>query len=168
MAKKRGLMGILAIMLVFGMLAAGCGNDDSGKSGNTDPKTITITGLNGITGGVEVLVSSQNVGVAGGAGIIKNNSVTIELYEYDNDDYYAKMISWTGNGSYYLELFLEDQEEFYIYTNGKSFKELNITEDTTVAQLFSRLPKYNISSTSSSIPFNKFKKVPEWGGYEGE
>jgi len=172
MANKRKFTGVLAIMLVFGMLAAGCGNDDS--ENNTDQKGITITGLNGMTGGAGIGLYSQNGFIAYGEGTIKNNSVFFELFEIINnedsydEDYEPETKPWAGNGSYHLILHLHKQEESYFYTDGKTFIELNLIEGITFEQFLSRLPKYDFTSASSSIPFNKFKESQEWMDFDDD
>jgi hypothetical protein len=143
--KKNFLLGILVIALVFGMTVIGC---DTG--GNTDPKSITITGIPQGTTDADIYImkgfSSQSDLVAGGPGVISGTSVTFTLLT-------PSFKSWTGNGSYYINVDLDDDE--YYYTNGKTFAELGINgpEDAH------KLPKFNISSANSTIDLSKFQET---------
>ncbi|MDR1909507.1 MAG: hypothetical protein LBQ35_06295 [Spirochaetaceae bacterium] len=146
MKKSKLLLGgVLALTLVVGMMAVGC---DNGTTSNTDPKTITITGLTGKTGEVEFIVSStpDDVdAVAAGVGTINNNSVTIALVELP----YGSGNVWTGTGSYYLMM---EVDSFYWYSNGLTFEALGISGESDI----SKLPKFSIEEAASTIGFDRF------------
>jgi hypothetical protein len=143
------MMGTLAVTLAFGLVLFGC-EDDSGDTENTDPKKITITGITReITGNVTIVLTSElsksdEVIIAEGQETIHSGSVTVSLKNLDDTS------DWTGSGSYYLGLGTggNDNPVPYIYTNGANFDMAN-------------LPKINISETTTTVYFNKFKKVPE-------
>jgi len=69
------------------------------------------------------------------------------------------------NGSYSLRLnfYGDSGNEEYVYTGGQTFEQLGIASES---DLYSKLPKYNISSgTTITINFNQFKRAPkpyEW------
>jgi len=155
MVNKRFWLGMLAMALVFGMTVVGCDKGDTDKGGGTTGgKSITITGITGKTGVVSIMVLSNfsyDGPVAGGMGSISGNSVTFSLVK---DEAFNP---WTGSGSYYLYLTFEKDDIAFFYTNGQTFAQLGITSDADMA----KLPKYNISSATSTIAFNKFAKDEE-------
>jgi hypothetical protein len=146
MANKKYVWGMLAVILAFTMVIAGC-NQDGDDDENTDPKKITITGIpSGITGEVMIGIAIETGFIAVGEATSTNNSVTVSLKSAD-DDGYPTDNDWTGTGSFMVFLYIGDTE--YIYTNGA---DLN-------ADSFADIPKYNITSAVSTIPFDKFKPV---------
>jgi hypothetical protein len=136
---------MLAMALAFGLVLAGC---DLGGEENTDPKKITITGLTGESGTVEIIIrtGAEFERVAEGEGTISNNSVTVSLKKEDGSD-------WTGAGSHYI--MIETDDTVYLYTNGKTLSELGISSEDDLA----KLPKYNITDATSTIAFSQFVVV---------
>jgi hypothetical protein len=116
-------------------------------------KTITITGISGKTGYVGLFVNNDDhETVALGRGIVSGNSVSFTLKEAavtsDGGVYMADAL-WLGSGSYYLDLFFENEERpSFSYRNGQTTPQ-----------------KYNITSATSTFPFNKFSE-DESGGVE--
>ena len=140
MANKKNWLGILVIVLVFGMTVVGCG---AGKK-------ITITGLSGTWHGnrdsIDVIVMSSflnNEVIAYGTGKISGDSATVSLKNPDDTP-------WTGSGSFYLMI---DPGDF-LYTKGKTLSELGISNEYDLGM---KLPKYNITSTKSTIAYSDFK-----------
>jgi hypothetical protein len=166
MANKKKLLGMLVMALIFGITVVGCdngstngnGNDDDNGStpANTDPKTITITGLAGKSGNVEIvlgnIVNNDDVVIAIGQGTISDNAVTVPLKNKDSDT------DWTGTGSYIIQLEFVVTDDTWFYTNGKTWAEIGITANTSEEEAFLKLPKYNIASATSTIAFDQFKK----------
>jgi hypothetical protein len=158
MVNKRNLLGILVMALVFGMSVVGCGNDDSGNGGNSEGKKITITGITRSTGMIMIMLMSESEGgVAMGMSQISNSSATVDLLNEDET-------AWTGSGSYFIQMAVgslsdDTDGETYVFTDGKTFTELGITDTEDGEQLMKKLPKYNISGTVSTIAFNKFKEI---------
>jgi hypothetical protein len=153
MRKKLFMTGMLSMVLAFGFVVIGCDNGSGGGGGeeNTDPKKITITGLSGQSGTAQVvLLSSINETgmVAIGQGTISGSSVTVSLKKQDNTD-------WTGTGSYYMQLGIG--ESGYTYTNGKTLSELGISSEADIG----KLPKINISETTTSVAFNTFAQTAD-------
>ena len=148
MANKKFFVGIMAVMLVFGMVLAGCDDGSSGGSEeNTDPKKITITGLDGKSGTVMVYLTTggdEDGTVAVGSGTISGSTATVLLKKRDSTD-------WTGTGSYYMVLRIGESES-YIYTNGKTFAELGVAGPGDEK----KLPKISITVTTTSVALNKF------------
>jgi len=109
MASKRFLLVILAIALVFGLTVVSCGDD----GGNTEPKTIVITGLTGNWGYGEIILIPAGTPVAdfdnGKVGVVAraywdnddvlvaSSSVTYPLHNNPGDFSSSR---WTGSGTY--------------------------------------------------------------------
>jgi hypothetical protein len=125
MAKKGFLMGILGIMLVFGMAVVGCDDGSTGEngggSGNNDPKTLVITNIDG------TLVTQGQLGIQIGifpvgttpsqalaqTGIIAGTTNSVRLSSSEPFHITAPLYSlpysaslWTGSGTYDIYLTL--------------------------------------------------------------
>jgi hypothetical protein len=140
----------------------GGGNPGGGNNG----KKIIITGLTGKTGRADLQICNEDKYVAIGQGTISGGSLTFSLREYSGGDNVNNGLignSWTGSGSYYFVLQFYADNTWYVYTNGKSLAELGIT-DTHGDAIISKLPTYNISSDTSTIPFSQFCYGGEAGG----
>jgi uncharacterized repeat protein (TIGR02543 family) len=128
-------------------------------------KSIVITGIpNGLFpnapsrsdyDAIFYLYSNALAGVATGTGTVSNNTLTIPLLAYPN------LTPYTGSGSFILLLGLGvgsesegTESSTYIYTNGQSLSTLGVSSMAD----FGKLPKYNISSTQSTIAFNLFQE----------
>jgi hypothetical protein len=147
MKKQSVFLVLLTCLLALGLSLASCGG---GSDVNTDPKTITITGLSGKSGAVTIGVyntleklESILETVAYGYGTIANNQVSLDL----TDD--STEVPFTGTGDFYLGLIFGDPEDpetisFYVYTNGKGL---------------GGITTFNINQANSSIAFNKFAEV---------
>ena len=149
MTDKKIWLGLLLIVLVFGMTVVSC---DNGSTSSSGPKKITINGLSGRNGNTILLVvytSPDGSGMdAAGRETVSGSSVTISL----SDNSYNP---WTKTGEYYL--MLRDEELYdgdYIYTDGKTFAELGINGPGDNY----KLPKYNITGAASTIGFAKFTR----------
>ncbi|MCL2044156.1 MAG: hypothetical protein FWG89_08460 [Treponema sp.] len=148
MANKKIWMGILVMVLVFSMMVVGC-NDGNGSS---DPHKITITGLNGKSGNGAILLYSyfsENAEgvVAGWQGSISGNSITASLQGIGGS-------AWSGSGQYHI--IIQIGNEMFAYTNGQTLEQLGIvTED----DFYSKMPKYNITGSETTITFNLFLDV---------
>jgi hypothetical protein len=154
MTNKKFGIGILAMALVFGMMVIGCDNRSTGNHGNGNgnggttlvSKSVTITGLNGKYGEVIIMLTSSlddDEPVAFGVGEIYGNAVTLSLMKG------YTFSSWTESGSYIVDLMIDNgkDEEFYLYTKG---------QDLTWG-IWYNPPKFNFSSSNSTIPFNQFR-----------
>jgi hypothetical protein len=159
MPKKRFSLGMLVLVLVFGLTLVGCGGGDDTTSGGGN--TITITGITGRTGEeAELELHSGNDWVAEGFGRVSNNSVIFSLVQYDNPDTGSGPYLFTGSGSYFLQLnFWTDwSDDSFVYTNGQTWAALGITSAVGIT---AKVPKYTISSARSSIAFSQFTRVPD-------
>jgi hypothetical protein len=147
----------LVLVLILGVMITG--NVEAQRSG----KTLTITGITGKTGDAMVALFStfedidsvDNI-AAYGEGIISRNTVTFPLY-YDDDD-----SPFTGSGFFYIFLFFEDDDSCYCYTNGQTMGALGLSAYSSDEEVEVKLPKYNVSSLSTTIAFNRFKEAPDW------
>jgi len=153
MANKKFWLGMLVLVLAFGMTVIGCDDDtDKGRSEGGGGNSITITGITGKTGDALIYVASgldsENGMVAEGMGTISGGSVTFNLVKDQ------AMNPWTGSGSYYLMLEFDQDESEYYYTNGQT---INISAGDE--NPYAKLPKYNITSAASTIAFNLFKEI---------
>jgi hypothetical protein len=155
MANKKFLLGILATVLAFGMAVIGC-DDGSGDDENTDPKKITITGITGVEGSWVMinLMDDQNTIVAAAQESMAEE-ITFSLKQENGTT------DWTGTGSYLVILSIGSGQNSvnYLYTEGKSFEDLEIASEEDMA----KLPKYNISNTTSIIGFDQFMQEPGGG-----
>jgi hypothetical protein len=166
MISKKLQFGILAIVLVFALTFIGCGEKKGGKQPNTPSnpnteKSIRITGISGKSGDAFIyLYSNYNFDtsdpIALGIGTVSGNSVTIPLMRYT-----ASTSPWTGSGSYYIWFLFENEFDnnhlSYYYSNGKSPAEFGLNPDNFIfGELWAKLPKYTISSETSSIPLSQF------------
>ena len=132
------------------------------NAGNTDPKTITITGITK-SGEASLFIGDLSGGndeiIAKGTGNIINSSVTFSLIDQKSKS------SWTGSGSFLIIIEVKeivggyDEDVQYFYTNGKSTAELGISSTDSESTAFSKLPTYNISSQTSTIAFNLFRDI---------
>ncbi|MDR3145267.1 MAG: hypothetical protein LBU21_03240 [Treponema sp.] len=95
---------VVGIVLISIMLFAGC-SGSSGTEENVEPKSITITNIDGLIGEVSVWVYKEGAPrtrvVARGDGVIQNGSVTVQLKETDDSSSITGN-DWTGNGQYYI------------------------------------------------------------------
>lgn len=118
---------------------------------NTHSKNITITGFPENRNGDRVFITintglGQNQMVAYGIGMISNNGASGSLLDWNNEP-------WRGSGPYYILIYFESDKEFYLYTDGKSYSELGISDSR---ENESKIPKYEISKTISNIGFDRF------------
>jgi hypothetical protein len=156
---------IMTIALVFGFAA--CDSDGDDDDGNTDPKSVTITGLDSYAMGVvAVLGSSLDDHVALGAGTITSGSFTAALVVPTSPtSWTATSTAWTGNGGYYVLLQVKTTAQLssggngtnFLYTGGKTFTELGITGEADAA---AKLPKWSFDNTASTIAFSQFVVAP--------
>jgi len=156
MTKKRFWLGMLVMVLAFGMMVVGCGDKDSGGGGGGTGNKITITGITGFTGQNMVMVGlmSENGDEIMGLGPLSGSSAIVALLNEDNSP-------WTGSGSFIIYMMIGTDDESaknYVYTEGKTLAQLGITnmEDETS---MTKLPKLAISG-DVTIAFNKFIEVP--------
>jgi hypothetical protein len=121
---------------------------------NTVPKTITITGLTGRTGDAFIyLMPVLNYGAGMATGTISDDEVTFSLdVYYDNP--------WAERGQFIIEIFFYDapydQRYPLWYTNGKTKAELKLSTYFSMAEFNAKLPKFNLTSESSTIDIDKF------------
>jgi hypothetical protein len=122
---------------------------------NISPKKITVNGLDGQAGNLRVVIFS-GIGtngpnaVAVGEETISGGSVTVNLKIYVQGTQPTE--SWTGSGSYNVQILFVTGEDIYFYTDGKTFVELGINE----AADMEKLPKLNFNSAITTVNFNKF------------
>jgi len=178
MKKAFKLFGIIVLVAVIGFSMAACGGEDPNGNGDGNgdgdgngngngsgtQKSITITGLIGITKSGSVYIApyiapNSTAGsvtpVAGGKGTVSDNTLAVSLYTWSASS--LTTTPWTGSGSHYIMLAVFDSSDSstttsYFYTEGKTRTELGITS-------LDGLPKYNINSASSTIDFSQFKSI---------
>ena len=153
MTNKRLLLGIFAVTLIFGMTVIGCKDDPEETVETKDPHKITITGLGGKTGSGTIQLYSYLDGtasgvVAGWQGTISGDSVTASMQARGGG-------AWTGSGQFHILIGIGSNSA-YAYTNGQTLEQLGIS---TANDLFTKLPKYNITGTTTTIAFDKFIDV---------
>jgi hypothetical protein len=113
MKNKQILMGIPAIVLVFGLAFIGCKQptDDDGGNVNTEPKTVKITNITGISGRIRIMVAKNKVtqfdsehspeNIAIGSNTIQGGLLEVSLM-VPEQNFYETETPWTGNGKYYI------------------------------------------------------------------
>ena len=160
MKNKRNWLGVLVMVLVFGMAVVGCDDDSAGSTNEENGNKIIITGINWSTGYPNDYVviniwDETGSWIASGDGDISNNVATITM----ND-------GWNGSGLYGIGLNIYGWDEYdnpidsaddYFFTDGKTFAELGIVSDPSWSDQRGNLPKYNFTGTQSTIEFKKFK-----------
>jgi hypothetical protein len=169
MVNKRFWLGMLVMVLVFGMTVLGCEEEPEEEPG----KSITISGIEitwpqywvrvRLLSGFENWDGAQLV-ANGGWETPSNGSVTLSMYSGLSTNE-----PWTGSGSYYIMLEFNplgdnssEPIRKYLYTNGKTFDELELSSSLTANDAISKMPKYDISSLITTISFSKFKERPIW------
>jgi hypothetical protein len=142
MANKNYWLGILVMVLVFGMMVVGC--DDGSTSGSSDPKTLVITnvpvnvysyassgGLLGVfTAGTTVTQALNETGLVAGAYMNNpdissvlsggNYRLSIPLYTPSGST------RWTGSGKYDVYVVLNGGGGHYYKASS-----VNISSETT-------------------------------------
>jgi len=120
----------------------------------TNGKKITITGITGVTGSVTFEIRGADkdgdidtVAIDIWGRTIRDNSVTFSPWDLENIGR-----GWTGSGEHVLAM-MSDSGVYY-YTNGRTWAQLGISEWDDLK----KLPKYNIRSDTSTIPFSQFRK----------
>jgi len=142
--KMKKLTVIFLVLFTAGSLFANGGSDkSSSKSGDAVPKTLVVTGIDGISGDVLVTIASNGQNLTGsmvavGGAVINGNTLTVPLVIPGNESE-----RWTGKGDYFIVLVFEDAgNAIYFYAEGGK----------------SAL-KYKISEATTTIAFNQFCKI---------
>jgi hypothetical protein len=138
------------------------------KWNNTAPKTMTITHLfgksgNAIYGNVIIKIinrayEANSTAAMSSKTAISNNSVTVQLKK-GNIEFVlegGEIVDWTGSGSYLIQLETVGQG-LWNYTNGKTWAELGITNDTSDKDFWNTLPKYDITEPHTIISLDQFQ-----------
>ena len=184
MKKKLVLKGILAAVLVFGIVFAGCkGKGEQNKADGEQSKieeekikqnTITITDFPGsmIFSSAEVnvlflldlgfLVEEKSYEAVGKGYVSEDGSVTIPLFTEGG-------MPWSRNESYIIMLNTSTYygdgvtgENTSIYTDGKTFRELGIRTRDKYSDINPKLPKFKFESENATISLDKFFDVHEY------
>jgi len=102
MANKKILMGMLAMVLVFGIMVVGC---DDGSTNSE--KTIIITGVSGeylkVADYMIFVDGADGKIVAQGDGHLSGSTITCDLYTitlFDDGGWNTTSERWTGKGSF--------------------------------------------------------------------
>jgi hypothetical protein len=158
MKNNKILLAILAIALVFAVTACNNGSTGSSKKKdpppNTDPKTLTITGITGIDTSslVVILVDDGEIPVAASVANT-GSSATFQLYitkPYTEGNPMSmfnfkwtnlEADKWKGTGSYYLLLIESDTGGNFEYT----YKMHAVTD------------KVNFQTADTSVRFSQFE-----------
>jgi hypothetical protein len=166
MISKKLQFGLPAIVLVFALTLVGCDDKPKGgKSPNTPSnpsteKSIRITGISGKSGYAQIQLFSNfnNDPIAAGRATVSGSSVTIPLIKGP-----AFNSPWTGSGSYYIWFLFENDYDnndlSWVYTNGQTLPSLGITGTFQLHGVQAKLPKYSVSSETSSIALTQFVEL---------
>jgi len=175
MVNRKNWLGILAIVLVFGMMVFGCDNDStsSGGDGNSNansngesygdsngngnvPKTLVITGVPATEG--EVTFTGKQITVAifakakhGDLQVVALNQVNINSTTITTPLLSATTEApFTGTGDFYIWIFID-------VNNTKN----DLSDDTAYVYTgggSSAIP-YNFTNATTTIPFSQFKMM---------
>jgi hypothetical protein len=147
MKNKGYCLGILVMVLVFGMTVVGCEEES-----DPDPEGyfIELKEIKEKTGTVSILLythlDASATGVhAGGQGTISNGSVKVRP-TITGGSY------WSGSGTYNVLVGFSDGS-VYAYTEGRSLDQLGIT---TEADFYSKIPKYTFTKLDSPYPYQEY------------
>jgi hypothetical protein len=181
MKKKLVLKGILAVVLVFTIVLTGCKKKETAeevkevKEEAPKQNTITITGLPGEFSfhatelGIFVFLSfadfnDEILDAIGGIDRddIEDGTVTVSLIDTDEKP-------WTKKGSYLVAFYSESyygdgvsQTAMYVYTGGKTLRELGIRSKNEKADYFdSKLPKINFNGEEITLSFDDFADMSD-------
>ena len=135
MKSKKLWLGMLVLVLVFGMTVVGCEEDTEEEKFVTK---IDITQITGKTGTASVslwsTLANENGIVAAGEGTItgapSNGTLAVSMKGTDGKD-------WDGQkdgGSYFIVLMFEG-DDMYVYTNGQTFSSLGISSEDDLHKL---------------------------------
>jgi hypothetical protein len=130
MKKKKIWLGMLVMVLAFGMTAVGC--DES----NPDvPKKLQITGISGITtNGIVVMLSPGEQWVAGGYGTISGNSVIMDLKNINAQGGFGDKGDWTDSGDNYICLWESEGGNFSGNYIKVTSEKISFTSETTIVE----------------------------------
>jgi len=167
------VFGFIAIAVIISFSMTTCDSGFGSNGGSGGPKTITITGIPSSTltdpwykkvGVYDVGIFISNPAnawspVAVGGGNVSGGSVTVSLKDPEGSDFidymeavtdpYLSLVPWTGSGSFGIELCINCSRNYYLYTAGKTWDEI----DTDPLYML-----YNITSASTTIPFSQFSR----------
>jgi hypothetical protein len=148
---KKILLVMLAVALVFGMTLVGCKDSDDGEKANTDPKTIVITGITGIskTYLFVMLVADETSNPVAGYRAANASTVTFPLSKVVVS---GGNISWTGDeadrwketGPYHILLIASNNTYFNFSTD----------------EMYVTLNKVDIKVASTTVAFSEFVSYP--------
>jgi hypothetical protein len=139
MASRKQMRGIL--MLLFGLILAGCLTDNSGSELHTGPKTIVITGFNlNVTKGIECVIRWELDGPAiarlyRGIQGFPGSVVSMELIDMDTTTASGTHPEngeqpWTGTGNYFIS-FNPDNVNYFYSADGTNIKRFYINDAVT-------------------------------------
>jgi hypothetical protein len=142
MAKKNLWLGILALVLVFGMTVVGCEEDEPEEE---EGITIELSGITGHTGKVGIALYSSfdsSTPDVAGAGTISGGTVTVADSK------------WSGSGTYYVLLLFETSSKLYAYTGGSALDKLGIFNGDDLT----KLPKKTFTLLGPSTTYHLYFK----------
>jgi hypothetical protein len=136
----------------------------------SDQKSITITGIdNSITGQIGIVLLSPAASylaatfypTAAGIGTVTNNSVTAPLFVLSGER--ITDIIFVGGGNLVIKLEVPGSND-YLWTNGKTWQELDLDSNPTEKDYANKLPTYNITERITTIPFSEFRQTSSSDG----
>ena len=132
------MIGITALVAVIGFSMTACGGGGGGAPAAV-AKSITITGISGLTDVDQVFISNDQDGmvvIAGNENVtIYGGSVTVKLFTpVDSDGFEFTTTAYTGSGSYYVAIGAD--MDWYVTSQKKS-----------------------ITAATTTIPFDDFEET---------
>jgi hypothetical protein len=155
MVKRKIMLGIFGVALVFGLIPMGCDTNTSNEP-NTDPKTIVITGFDlYVEGFLEIAIREEldgpktaRIGIGGGIPGSDPRDASAKLIDMDTTATGTHPENgeqpWTGTGNYFISF---DPDA----GGSNSVKYYYSVDDATPS-------KYYIKDAVTKLAFAKFVK----------
>ncbi|MDR0518411.1 MAG: hypothetical protein LBH25_15370 [Fibromonadaceae bacterium] len=144
-------------------LTLSCSNGNSSLGGDSSEKRITVTGIPAKYNGQEACFAAGPITGEGCEGCERISGGKLEAALLGDESEKP----WTGTGLF--PAFLYGDDFIFIYTDGKTFDELQIDAcvfldeeiDEMPVQLFNKMPKISFLSELTEVEFSKFKVIDE-------
>ena len=149
--KNKWFIGLYVLLIFLFVFEACDSRTDDDEYGNTDPKSVKITGIPHSSKYTVLLYENDGTFLARGVDRIDveiNNTLSVPLKIFDGG--WDTASNWTGAGAYVFSVYDEDNGIEYYYTNGSLLPK---NEETVLKNL----PKFKFTDTVSIIDFSKFK-----------
>ena len=125
------LLAMLALVLALGLAFVGCNSDTE----NTDPKTLTITGVTGVSSARLIFMlyaAEEGVGPTAGMNGSVNGTMTGQLYNTSGNGFTSSPGNeWTGTGEYFIAVWESSSGSFSGYPKYRTPTRIKFDKTTT-------------------------------------